>query len=128
MARCRNLVGARFNTPTLRMELTSFYELMFNAVAQAKFVHGATSFSLASALSVVVLGAEAKVRVAVPPLLSGSSTTVTLCALVPLSRTLSSCKRDATPAPLTWIAVGRPPTVSVDLGQCENEPTAFIMQ
>ena len=56
MARCGNLVGARFNTPTLRMELTSFYELMFNAVAQAKFVHGATSFSLASALSVVVSG------------------------------------------------------------------------
>jgi cytochrome bd-type quinol oxidase subunit 1 len=39
------------------MELTSFYELMFNPVAQAKFVHGAASFSLASALSVVVLGA-----------------------------------------------------------------------
>ena len=128
MARCRNLVGAHFNTPTLRMELTSFYELMFNPVAQAKFVHGATSFSLALALSVVVLGAGAKVRVAVPPPLSGSSATVTLCALVPLSRTLGSCKRDATPAPLTWIAVGRRATVSVDLGQCENEPTAFIMQ
>ena len=110
------------------MELTSFYELMFNPVAQAKFVLGATSFSLASALSVVVLGAEAKVRVSVPRLLSGSRATVTLCALVLLSRALGSCKRDATPAPQTWIALGRPPTVSVDLGQCENEPTAFIMQ
>jgi cytochrome d ubiquinol oxidase subunit I len=35
----QNPVGAEFNPATLRMELTSFYELLFNPVAQDKFVH-----------------------------------------------------------------------------------------
>jgi cytochrome d ubiquinol oxidase subunit I len=88
-----NPVGAEFNPKTMRMELTSFSEVLFNPVAQSKFVHTvsagyvvgamfvlsisayymlrgrhfgiarrsfhvATSFGLASALSVVVLGDE----------------------------------------------------------------------
>jgi cytochrome d ubiquinol oxidase subunit I len=32
-------VGAVFNPATMRMELTSFWDLIFNPVAQAKFVH-----------------------------------------------------------------------------------------
>ena len=32
-------VGAEFNFETMRMELTNFYELFFNPVAQVKFVH-----------------------------------------------------------------------------------------
>jgi cytochrome d ubiquinol oxidase subunit I len=32
-------VGAHFNYHTMRMELSSFSELLFNPVAQAKFVH-----------------------------------------------------------------------------------------
>jgi cytochrome d ubiquinol oxidase subunit I len=32
-------VGAVFNPTTMRMELTSFWDLIFNPVAQAKFVH-----------------------------------------------------------------------------------------
>jgi cytochrome bd ubiquinol oxidase subunit I len=32
-------VGATFNPDTMRMELTSFWDLIFNPVAQAKFVH-----------------------------------------------------------------------------------------
>jgi len=32
-------VGATFNPATMRMELTSFWDLLFNPVAQAKFVH-----------------------------------------------------------------------------------------
>jgi cytochrome bd ubiquinol oxidase subunit I len=32
-------VGAHFNPATMRMELTSFYDVLFNPVAQAKFVH-----------------------------------------------------------------------------------------
>jgi cytochrome bd ubiquinol oxidase subunit I len=32
-------VGAEFNPDTMRMELTSFWDLVFNPVAQAKFVH-----------------------------------------------------------------------------------------
>jgi cytochrome d ubiquinol oxidase subunit I len=35
----QNPVGAVFNPDTMRMELTSFYELMFNPTAQSKFVH-----------------------------------------------------------------------------------------
>ena len=35
----QNPVGAAFNTETLRMELTSIAEVIFNPVAQAKFVH-----------------------------------------------------------------------------------------
>ena len=35
----QNPVGARFEPQTMRMELTSFYDLLFNIVAQAKFVH-----------------------------------------------------------------------------------------
>jgi cytochrome d ubiquinol oxidase subunit I len=35
----QNPVGAEFNPVTMRMELTSFYEVFFNPVAQAKFVH-----------------------------------------------------------------------------------------
>jgi len=32
-------VGAAFNPDTMRMEMTSFYDVLFNPVAQAKFVH-----------------------------------------------------------------------------------------
>lgn len=86
-------VGAEFNPDTMRMEMTSFFEVMFNEVAQAKFVHTvsagyvtaacfvlgvsawylikgrhielakrsitiASSFGLAAAVSVVLLGDE----------------------------------------------------------------------
>ncbi len=89
----QNPVGAYFNYETMRMELASLWEVFFNPVAQAKFVHTisagyvtgavfvlaisswfllkgrhtefakrsfvvASSFGLASALSVVVLGDE----------------------------------------------------------------------
>lgn len=35
----QNPVGSAFNADTMRMEVTSFAEVMFNPVAQAKFVH-----------------------------------------------------------------------------------------
>ena len=35
----QNPVGARFNPDTMRMELTSFWDLLFNPIAQSKFVH-----------------------------------------------------------------------------------------
>lgn len=89
----QNPIGAEFNLDTMRMEMASFTELVFNPVAQAKFVHTvsagyvtgamfvlgisayyllrkrheafarrsmiiASSFGLAAALSVVVLGDE----------------------------------------------------------------------
>ena len=35
----QNPVGAEFNVDTMRMEMRSFFDLVFNPVAQAKFVH-----------------------------------------------------------------------------------------
>ncbi len=35
----QNPVGARFNIATMRMEVTDFYAVLFNPVAQSKFVH-----------------------------------------------------------------------------------------
>jgi len=35
----QNPIGAEFNPVTMRMEMTSFWDLIFNPVAQAKFVH-----------------------------------------------------------------------------------------
>ena len=35
----QNPVGAQFNPDTMRMELTSFWDLLFNPTAQSKFVH-----------------------------------------------------------------------------------------
>ena len=39
----QNPVGAEFNYETMRMEMTSFAELVFNPVAQVKFVHTVAS-------------------------------------------------------------------------------------
>ncbi|WP_424814319.1 cytochrome ubiquinol oxidase subunit I [Roseococcus sp. YIM B11640] len=35
----QNPVGSAFNPETMRMEVTSFFDVMFNPIAQAKFVH-----------------------------------------------------------------------------------------
>ncbi len=35
----QNPVGSAFNVQTMRMEVSSFYDVLFNPVAQAKFVH-----------------------------------------------------------------------------------------
>ena len=53
----QNPVGAAFNPDTMRMEVTSFREVLFNPVAQAKFVHTvAAGYTTAS---VFVLGVSA---------------------------------------------------------------------
>ncbi|MFM2343904.1 MAG: hypothetical protein RLZZ210_512 [Pseudomonadota bacterium] len=52
-----NPIGAEFNYKTLRMELTSFSDLIFNPVAQAKFVHTVSSGYVTAAL--FVLGVSA---------------------------------------------------------------------
>src|SRR4051794_6054036 len=39
IANVQHPVGARFNPDTMRMEVTDFMAVMFNPVAQAKFVH-----------------------------------------------------------------------------------------
>ncbi|SIS55772.1 cytochrome ubiquinol oxidase subunit I [Phaeovulum vinaykumarii] len=53
----QNPVGAEFNPMTMRMEMTSFFEVMFNEVAQAKFVHTVSAGYVTA--SVFVLGVSA---------------------------------------------------------------------
>ena len=53
----QNPVGAKFNPATLRMELTSFYELMFNPVAQAKFVHTVSAGYVCGSMFVLAVSA-----------------------------------------------------------------------
>jgi cytochrome d ubiquinol oxidase subunit I len=50
----QNPVGTEFNPDTMRMELTSFYDLLFNPVAGVKFVHTVAAGYVAA--SVFVLG------------------------------------------------------------------------
>ncbi|TNF21310.1 MAG: cytochrome bd-I ubiquinol oxidase subunit CydA [Rhodobacteraceae bacterium] len=53
----QNPVGATFNPDTMRMEMTSFAEVIFNTVAQAKFVHTVSAGYVTA--SVFVLGVSA---------------------------------------------------------------------
>ncbi|MFC4215943.1 cytochrome ubiquinol oxidase subunit I [Pseudophaeobacter arcticus] len=53
----QNPVGAEFNPDTMRMEMTSFYDVLFNEVAQAKFVHTVSAGYVTA--SVFVLGVSA---------------------------------------------------------------------
>ncbi len=50
-------VGARFNYDTMRMELTSFSEVIFNPVAQAKFVHTVAAGYVTGAVFVLAISA-----------------------------------------------------------------------
>ena len=53
----QNPVGATFNPDTMRMEVTNFMEVIFNTVAQAKFVHTVSAGYVTGA--VFVLGISA---------------------------------------------------------------------
>ncbi len=53
----QNPVGAAFNPDTMRMELVSFFDVLFNPVAQAKFVHTVSAGYVTA--SVFVLGVSA---------------------------------------------------------------------
>ena len=50
-------IGAAFNPQTMRMEVTNFYEVLFNPVAQAKFVHTVSAGYVTAAM--FVLGVSA---------------------------------------------------------------------
>jgi cytochrome d ubiquinol oxidase subunit I len=52
-----NPVGSRFNPETMRMELTSFTEVLFNPVAQSKFVHTVSAGYVTGAMFVMSIGA-----------------------------------------------------------------------
>ena len=50
-------VGSAFNPETMRMELTSFYEIFFNPVAQSKFVHTISAGYVTGAMFVLSISA-----------------------------------------------------------------------
>ncbi|KAF2991828.1 cytochrome ubiquinol oxidase subunit I [Methylocystis sp. MJC1] len=52
-----NPVGAAFNPQTMRMELSSFFEVMFNPVAQSKFVHTVSAGYVTGSMFVMSIGA-----------------------------------------------------------------------
>ncbi|OQP86932.1 cytochrome d terminal oxidase subunit 1 [Rhizobium rhizosphaerae] len=53
----QNPVGARFNPDTMRMEVTNFAEVIFNPVAQAKFVHTVSAGYTTGAMFVMAISA-----------------------------------------------------------------------
>jgi cytochrome d ubiquinol oxidase subunit I len=53
----QNPVGAQFNPETMRMELTSFWEVIFNPVAQSKFVHTVAAGYVTGAIFVLAISA-----------------------------------------------------------------------
>lgn len=53
----QNPVGAYFDYQTMRMEVTSFYDLFFNPVAQAKFVHTISAGYVTGAMFVLSISA-----------------------------------------------------------------------
>jgi cytochrome bd ubiquinol oxidase subunit I len=50
-------VGARFNPDTMRMEVTDFYSVLFNPVAQAKFVHTVSAGYVTGSVFVLAISA-----------------------------------------------------------------------
>jgi cytochrome d ubiquinol oxidase subunit I len=53
----QNPVGAAFNPRSMRMELSSFYDVLFNPVAQAKFVHTVSAGYITGAVFVMGISA-----------------------------------------------------------------------
>ena len=50
-------VGARFNADTMRMEVTDFMDVLFNPVAQAKFVHTVSAGYVIGSVFVLAISA-----------------------------------------------------------------------
>ena len=53
----QNPVGAQFNADTMRMELQSFFDVLFNPVAQSKFVHTVSAGYVTGAMFVLAISA-----------------------------------------------------------------------
>ena len=53
----QNPVGAAFNPDTMRMELTSFWDLLFNPTAQSKFVHTVSAGYVTGAMFMLAISA-----------------------------------------------------------------------
>lgn len=53
----QNPAGAKFNPETMRMEIASFSEVVFNPVAQSKFVHTVSAGYVCAAIFVIAISA-----------------------------------------------------------------------
>ena len=53
----QNPVGSQFNYQTMRMEMKSFYDVIFNPVAQSKFVHTVSACYVTGAVFVMAISA-----------------------------------------------------------------------
>src|SRR5690606_22307489 len=53
----QNPVGSRFNFETMRMEITDFFQVIFNPVAQSKFVHTVSAGYVTGAVFVMAVSA-----------------------------------------------------------------------
>jgi len=53
----QNPVGSSFNPQSMRMEVTSFFEVLFNPVAQAKFVHTVSAGYVTGSIFVMAVSA-----------------------------------------------------------------------
>ena len=53
----QNPVGAQFNPETMRMELSSFWDLLFNPTAQSKFVHTVSAGYVTGAIVMLAINA-----------------------------------------------------------------------
>jgi cytochrome d ubiquinol oxidase subunit I len=53
----QNPVGASFNPQSMRMEVTSFFQVLFNPVAQAKFVHTVSAGYVTGSIFVMAVSA-----------------------------------------------------------------------
>ncbi len=58
-------VGARFNLATMRMEVTDFLAVLFNPVAQAKFVHTVSAGYVTGSMFVLAVSAFYLLRAAI---------------------------------------------------------------
>lgn len=58
----QNPVGAYFDYQTMRMEVSSFYEILFNPVAQAKFVHTISAGYVTGSMFVLSISAYFMLR------------------------------------------------------------------
>jgi cytochrome d ubiquinol oxidase subunit I len=67
-------VGAAFNFHTMRMEVTSFYAVLFNPVAQAKFVHTVSAGYVTGAVFVMAISAWFLLRGRYPEIAKRSMT------------------------------------------------------
>lgn len=67
-------VGAKFNAATMRMEVTDFMEVLFNPVAQAKFVHTVSAGYVVGSVFVLAVSAFYLLRGSYPAIAKRSMT------------------------------------------------------